>query len=232
MWNPAARFCLWLQNQIWCSCCEAAGLTIPFLVLFTSGSILHRHLPLPLRYTASFAHTWSDPAWGARWHNFLPLSWYLPPFWSTGKNKTKNKKHAFMNIWHYSHTQRHTHTHTKTNKHMCGWMLVLRFSSPMQLVWDFLPLLEVTTPIKMTVTGKHSILWTFPKVLLIHSFDRVIYWFLCALQGLFLPLLTEQCHQHCRGLRHFFCTEFYDLWARGEYFRGSWIRQVLSKSDC
>lgn len=52
----------------------------------------------------------------------------------------------------------HKHTHGLLDHFRCGWMLVLRFSSPMQLVLDFLPLLEVTTPIKMTVTGRHSLL--------------------------------------------------------------------------
>lgn len=54
-------------------------------------------------------------------------------------------------------------------------MQVLRFSSPMQLVLDFSLLLEVTTHTKMTVTGKHSLLQTVPKVLPIRGFYGLIY---------------------------------------------------------
>lgn len=46
-------------------------------------------------------------------------------------------------------------------------MLVLRFSSPMQLALGFLPLLGVTTLIKMTVTGRHSLLQTVATCLYI-----------------------------------------------------------------
>lgn len=204
LWHPAAPFSLWLQNQIWCSCCEAPvqsahpatvitvhgnphpshktglaegkilnrtlknhGLTIPLLVLFISGSILHRHLPLC--YAASFAHTRSDPAWRFRWHHFLPLSWYLPPIRSAGKQN--KQKHPFLNGGHCFHTCRCA----LFDHFRCGWMLVLRFSSPMQLVLDFSLLLEVTTRTKMTVTGKHSLLQTVPKVLPIPGFYWLIY---------------------------------------------------------
>lgn len=200
------------------------GLTI-LLVLFTSGSVLHRHLPL--RYTASFAHTWCDPARGTRWHHFLPLSKYIPPFRSTGK-KTK-QTHAVGSCFH---NQRRKNRHALIDLFRCGWMLVLRFSSPMQLVLGFLPLLEVTTLIKMTVTGRHSLLKTVATVLPVHRFYIFIFWFLFAFQGLFLLVFIEQCHQHCGGLCHFFRTGFHDLWTRSGYFWSSWIRQVLTQNDC
>lgn len=135
------------------------GLTI-LLVLFTLGSVLHRHLPLC--YTASFAHTWCDPARGARWHHFLPLSKYIPPFRSTGKKK---QTHAVGSCFY---NQRCKNRHALIDLFRFGWMLVLRFSSPMQLVLGFLPLLEVTTLIKTTVTGRHSLLQTVATVLLLH----------------------------------------------------------------
>lgn len=119
------------------------------LVLFMSGSVFYRHLPL--RHAASFAYTRCDAARGARWHHFLPLSKYISPFGSTGK-----KKHAYMET--SFHNQRPKNRHCLIYCFRCGWMPELRFFSPMQLVLGFLRLLEVTTLIKMTVTGRHLLL--------------------------------------------------------------------------
>lgn len=119
-----------------------------------SGRVLHRHLPL--RHTAGFAHPWCDTTWCDRWHHFLPLSWHLPPFWSAGKII------ACIYIRNCFHTQRCINRHTMVDCFRCGWMPVLRFSSPTQLVLDFLPLWEVTTRIRMTVTGGYSLLQTVP----------------------------------------------------------------------
>lgn len=79
----------------------------------------------------------------------------------------------------------------------------------MPLVLGFLPLLEVTTLIKTTVTGRHMLLQQLTSTLLLHI--HLQYWFLFALQGLFLLVFTEQRHQRCGRLRHFFHTGLHDL---------------------
>lgn len=90
-------------------------------------------------------------------------------------------------------------------------MLGLRYSSPMRLVLGFSLLLEVTTLIKMTVTGRRSLLPTVATILPVRCFSVFIYRFLFAFQGLFLLVFTEQRHQRCGGLCHFFRTGVYDL---------------------
>lgn len=70
-------------------------------------------------------------------------------------------------------------------------MLELRFSTPMQLVLGFLPLLEVTTLIKMTVTGRHSLLRTVAIVLAVPRFYVFIDSFLPFRDCFYLCLLNS-----------------------------------------
>lgn len=122
------------------------------LSVFLSGSLLHSHFPL--RYVAGFAHTWCNAARGKGWHHFLPLSRYLSPFGSSGEN---------IENWTLFSIHRHADTFC-FDLFRCGWMQVLRYSSPMQLDLDFLRLLEVTILIKMTVTGELTLLQHFVSV--------------------------------------------------------------------
>lgn len=170
---------MWINNL----CNIFYGLSL-LVALFTSGSILHRHLPL--RHTASFADTWGDPARGTRWHHFLPLSKYIPPVGSPGKKRKR------MRTWISDPASITSDVrHALIDFFRCGWMRVLRFSSPMQLVLGFSPLLAVTTLIKTTVTGWISLLWTVATILPIHCFHIFIDCFLFAFQGLFLLVFTE-----------------------------------------
>lgn len=156
-------------GKINCLCTIFVGLTFWFCL--HTGSVLHRNLPL--RYAASFAHTGRDPARGARWHHFLPISKCIPPFGSTGKKKKKAL--AYMDIGSYFRNQRCKNRHALIVRFRCGWMLGLRFSSPMRLVLGFSLLLEVTTLIKMTVTGRHSLLPTVATILPVRCFYIFIY---------------------------------------------------------
>lgn len=137
-----------------------------------------------------------------------------------------------MDIGSYFHNQRCKNRHALIVRFRCGWMLGLRFSSPMRLVLGFSLLLEVTTLIKMTATGRHSLLPTIATILPVSCFYIFIYWFIFAFQGLFLLVFTEQCHQRCGGLCHFFGTGVYDLWTRSGYFWSGWIRHVLAQKNC